>query len=252
MKIPLPNLTFNIPVRIDSADREQNLDYTVEYLLRNFDCNIVVYENGPMPIYKNKNKVKHIFEQNNGPFHRTKYLNILARCSNTKLIANHDCDVLLDTSQISKAYFILQTGGADYVHPYDGYFVNIPRRVLNVRMQNYNIPGINVAEHTNLGKGNLGGSVFWSKQVFFECGGENEKFVSWGFEDWERYVRVTKLGYNVARAPGPLFHMDHPRGPESGDTNPFYQDNSKEYDSIKNMTPDEIRQYIKTWAWRYI
>ena len=55
MKYDLKDITFTIPVRIDTPDRLYNINYTVEYLLRNFDTNIIIYENGPEPKYNNRN-----------------------------------------------------------------------------------------------------------------------------------------------------------------------------------------------------
>ena len=43
MKYDLKDITFTIPVRIDTPDRLYNINYTVEFLLRNFNNNIIVY-----------------------------------------------------------------------------------------------------------------------------------------------------------------------------------------------------------------
>jgi hypothetical protein len=235
MKPNLQQITFNIPVRIDSQDRLDNLNYSVEFLLRHFDTNVIVYENGPEPRYPNRNKVKHIFEQNNGPFHRTKYLNIMARLSTTPYIANYDCDVVFPTKQVVKAYQVLQNGESDAIYPYDGYFVDLPRDLIV----------------TNFGKGSMGGAIFWNKKVFMDGGMENEYCVSWGCEDWERAKRFAKLGYRVSRVKGPLFHIHHGRGADSDERNPHYENNVVEFKKVDGMTKEQLAEYVKTWPWLY-
>ena len=47
MKYDLTDITFTIPVRIDSHQRHDNLNYILNYLKNNFETNIIVYENGP-------------------------------------------------------------------------------------------------------------------------------------------------------------------------------------------------------------
>ena len=44
MKTDLTDVTFIIPVKIDSDDRRRNLKITLSYLQRNFDTNIIVCE----------------------------------------------------------------------------------------------------------------------------------------------------------------------------------------------------------------
>ena len=46
MKHDLKDITFTIPVRIDSKDRFDNIHYIIDYLTANFDTNIIVFENG--------------------------------------------------------------------------------------------------------------------------------------------------------------------------------------------------------------
>lgn len=251
MKLNLKDITFTIPVRIDSPDRLYNINYTVEYLLRNFDTNVIVYENGPEPRYSNRNQVKHIFEQNNSFFHRTRYLNAMARIATTPLIANYDCDVVFPLKQVQKAYQLLQNGEIDCIYPYDGYFVNIPQVVTQTKAKDYNVDSLNPDQYQNFGKSSMGGAVFWNKKVFIEGGMENEHFLSWGCEDWERYRRYVKLGYRVGRVKGPLYHINHARSQDSSEANPHYQKNVDEFQKIDQMNNEQLAEYVKTWPWLY-
>ena len=89
MSVDLKDITFTIPVRIDSRDRYQNLICIINHLLA-FNTNIIIYENGPNAgqiVYSHKD-VKIISEKESGPFHRTRYLNKMARLATTKFLAN--------------------------------------------------------------------------------------------------------------------------------------------------------------------
>jgi predicted glycosyltransferase involved in capsule biosynthesis len=254
MSVDLKDITFTIPVRIDSRDRYQNLICIINHLLA-FNTNIIIFENGPNAgeiTYSHKD-VKIISEKESGPFHRTKYLNKMARLATTKFIANYDCDVMFPYKQIVKAYNILQNNEADIVYPYDGLFVNIPRSLLLTKgtevCEQASVNTLNPEDYPNFGKSSMGGALFLNRQVFIDSGMENEYFISWGAEDWERFRRFVKLGYRVGRVKGPLFHIDHARKQDSNENNPYYQRNVAEYQKVDTLPVEQLKEYIKTWPW---
>ena len=254
MKKDLSEITFTIPVRIDSKDRYENLICIINYLLLGGATNIIVYENGPEInkfVYVHKH-VKIIREVNNGPFHRTQYLNKMAKLATTKLIANYDCDVMFPYKQLHKAYDILLNDEADIVFPYDGLFVNIPRHLLKDKascVHEANVECLKPDDYPNFGKNSMGGALFWKRDVFIKGGMENENFISWGAEDWERIRRFTKLGYRIGRVKGPLYHIDHSRTQDSNESNPYYQRNVVEFQKVDAMNKEQLESYIKTWPW---
>lgn len=251
MKHDLKDITFTIPVRIDSKDRFDNIHYIIDYLTANFDTNIIVFENGPKQNLNLDKSIKYVFIENTGSFHRTKYLNDMAKLAETKFIANYDCDVTFPVKQVLKAYNLLQENAVDFIYPYDGLFVNIVRATLDSEITNFNMDpaGLNPERYQNFGRNSMGGALFWNKKSFVEGGMENEKFVSWGCEDWERFHRFTKLGYRVGRVKGPLYHISHSRTQESNETNPFYQQNLIEFQKVDKMDKNALTEYIKTWPW---
>ena len=76
-----------------------------------------------------------------------------------------------------------------------------------------------------------------------------KKFVSWGHEDWERIVRVEKLGYKIGRTGGNLYHLTHHRTSNSSDKNPYYRFNGQEFGQVRDMSVESLKDYIKTWKW---
>ena len=254
MKKDLSEITFTIPVRIDSKDRYENLICIINYLLLGGATNVIIYENGPEInkfVYDDK-RVKIVREVNNGPFHRTQYLNKMAKLATTKLIANYDCDVMFPYKQLHKAYDILLNDEADIVFPYDGLFVNIPRLLLKDQtscVYEANVECLKPDDYPNFGKNSMGGALFWKRDVFIKGGMENENFISWGAEDWERVRRFTKLGYRIGRVKGPLYHIDHSRTQDSNESNPYYQRNVVEFQKVDAMNKEQLESYIKTWPW---
>ena len=91
--------------------------------------------------------------------------------------------------------------------------------------------------------------IFFDRKSYINGGIENEKFVSWGKEDEERFIRFSKLGYKWKRLPGFAYHLYHTRGISSSNLNPLLDNNTEECRRIESLTPDELRGEIKTWPW---
>jgi predicted glycosyltransferase involved in capsule biosynthesis len=51
-----------------------------------------------------------------------------------------------------------------------------------------------------------GGAFLADRNKYLEAGGENENFLGWGPEDFERVKRMEILHQTVHFAKGPLFH----------------------------------------------
>ena len=248
----LTSVTFNIPVKIDSPERLENLKLTVDYILHHFNTNIIVYEVAKdKPIYNERNpRVKYIFECiRDNPFHRTRYLNEMALISHTPIIANYDCDVLFNPENYITAAEVIQKNGHHAVFPYDGLFLNVPRTHIPQIQETKKLSFIDIDKTENFGRGSVGGAIFWDKKYFIAGGMENEEFVSWGCEDWERIKRFAKLGCRFTRINGPLYHITHPRGSDSSDSNPHYQKNQELYNRIEAMNEEQIRNYINNASW---
>lgn len=254
MKIDLTDVTFTIPIRIDTSERLRNIKTCVEYLNTHFNTNILVFEDSPSPQAKdvlNGQNCQYFHIKNDNPlFHRTKLLNDMARIANTNIIVNYDADVVLKVNQYVAARETIRTGAADMVYPYGGKFVDIYNDVLNTFLTTKNVESLSESNGNILHPQSLGGAVFWNKQKFFSVGMENEKFVSWGWEDNCRLVIAQKLGLRIARVQGPLFHMHHPPSQNSANVShkPYF-DNEQEFNKINHMTIVQLKEYISTWSW---
>lgn len=242
-----PNLldtTFIIPVKYDHADRKANLTLSLKHITDNFATEISIIEQGG-------NKFAYLepaydYAQFGGDrFHRTRMINTIAKFVRTPLIVNWDADMLLSPVQIWYSVYMLRAG-IDIVYPYDGNWRNIPRQTHQLLANNIDWV---IGKAFNGPTESWGGAIFMNRAKFISVGGENEKFISWGPEDAERYVRFLKMGLSVERIKGSIYHLEHYRGQDSGRHNPHLEANRKEWHMIRLMEPEALKEYVKTWEW---
>jgi len=222
MKTDIKDMTFLIPIRIDSIVRLENLILSVQSLLRNFDTHITVLEaaNYPNDIVKKMlgNKIEYLFvEDKDAVFYRTKYLNIMTFRSHTPYIGIWDADVIIPKEQILDSIGKLRQG-IEIAYPYDGYFYDTSNVIRELYTQNKSTKFLlrNIAKMSLIyGPDMKGGAMFVNKEAYIKAGMENEKFYGWGPEDFERYERWKILGLKIHRSSGPLFHLTHSRGSNS-------------------------------------
>ena len=253
----LKDVTFTIPVKIDQPDRKRNLNLTTRYLKKYFNTNIIICE------MDNESKAKecidssidykYVFMKTDSPwFHRTKMLNYMADLADTPIVVNYDADVLFNPESYVKAVEMIRNGYADVVYPFDGNFLDIhPKQIPDL---NEKLDHAVISNHTcrNLRPNgdSVGGAIFWSKEHFKLVGMENENFISWGFEDDDRYYRAQTLGLNVKRCDGPLYHLHHGSSANSSTaSHPFYKSNEQELRKIQSMDKNQLREYVNTWKW---
>jgi predicted glycosyltransferase involved in capsule biosynthesis len=250
--IDLKDLTFLIPVRIDSNERHENIKMVLEYLKSNFNTTIIVLEADAKEQVNNKLIDEKIFIKDTDPvFHRTKFLNEMTCFSNTPYLAIWDTDVLVAPHQIVKAVNLLRQTEAGMVFPYNGQFYNMPELIKEVFKEN----GSFEVFEKNTGKFKLaygsisvGGAFIVSRKKYIKAGMENENFYGWGPEDMERVKRWEILGYKIHRVDGPMFHLHHPRKQNSW----FYDveielRNRKELLRICKMNSEELGREVSRW-----
>lgn len=223
MKTDINDMTFLIPIRVDSIVRLENLILSVQSLQKNFDTHITILEasNYPNGIIQKilKNKVEYLFVEDKDPvFYRTKYLNSMTLSSRTPYIGIWDADVIIPKEQILDSIEKLRQG-VDIAYPYDGHFYDTSIVIREVYSQIKSMKFLlnNIAKMSLIyGAKMKGGAMFVNKDAYIKAGMENEKFYGWGPEDWERFERWKILNFKIHSSEGPLFHLTHSRGSNSG------------------------------------
>jgi len=250
--LDLNDVCFTIPVKYDHEDRKENLQLILKWINRHFKTNICVGEQGGAEFSKVKGWNSYI-GFNTKDFHRTKFLNDMAESRNEPIGIIFDCDDVCPILQIMIGIDMIREGKADGVYPYDGRVARVDRKEWYANLYNTDgdcgIFGGKIFRGTRaIDPLSVGHIIIWNKEKFFEGGGENEYFISYGPEDVERYERFDKLGYRIKRVKGIVYHIDHWCGPDSSGMNPKFGRNYDELERIRKMTKEQLRKEVDNWA----
>jgi predicted glycosyltransferase involved in capsule biosynthesis len=261
--IDLKDTTFIIPIMIDSQDRVDNLTINLNFLAKNFNTNVIIFElkkpgynvvdNIIKKLVKNKLKITYLYEvvelTNERPeiiFHRTKYLNMMLNMVKTDFVVNYDVDVLLNPLDYVLCVNKLKDD-CDVVYPY--FFGLSQRAVLNSGknklLESFDLNLLTENDY-KLNQNRFGLAQFFKTSVYIEGGMENEHFISYGPEDFERAHRFKVLDYNVEWADIYIYHIEHSRGDNSSNKNPYFSKNNELYSSLNSLSKKELKVYYDT------
>lgn len=258
--IDLKDTTFIIPIMIDSQDRVDNLIINLNFLAKNFNTNIIIFElkkpedntvDGIIKsLVKKRLKITYLYEiiepsseESEVIFHRTKYLNIMLNMVKTEFVVNYDVDVLLEPSDYVLCINKLK-GDCDVIYPY--FFGLSQRAVLSSGkeklLESFDLSLLTENDYT-LNTNRFGLAQFFKTSVYINGGMENEHFISYGPEDIERAHRFKVLDYNVEWVPIYIYHVEHSRGKNSNFENPYYVSNEKLYKTLNGLSKKQLISY---------
>jgi len=249
------DVSFVIPVKIDSAERSRNLDLVIAYILWHFDSPLFVLEADEKQRYfpktDNKRLQYQFVEDVHQGFYHTKYLNLLYGLVNTPIMAIWDTDIIVDPRQVIETANQIRQGNTVLGLPYDGSAYLLTKKITDRYQRTMKLSTMeNQKSHVRFMNGRIavGGAVLVDRVKYLQAGGENEFFTDWGPEDLERVKRMEIwYGKPIYRYEGYLFHLWHPRH------NSQYNDPQKEilfkqeYLRICSMTPKELKRYVAGW-----
>lgn len=251
----LRDVTFLIPLRIDSESRAENIDIVCRYLTKYLNTNVIIMESAPEPKFDPDfltTEVNYFFELNSDPaFHRTRINNFLIGKAQTPFIVLYDTDVILPVDQVVSTVNILRHGKASLVLPYSGEFLSVDLlfKAIFAKILESDLLVMNKGKFKSSGERCCGGAVFLNKEDYLNAGMENEFFTSWGPEDLERVKRVRNLGFKVSRVPGSLYHLSHDRLENSSYGNGKRELFLEEYLKICDLERSDLRRYVDEWPW---
>lgn len=254
MKADFKDMTFLIPVRIDSVERIENILANVSYLRKRLNTNIIVLEasNGCNKILKHllpKEIGYHFVYDDDVIFFRTHYLNIMASMVKTKFLAIWDADVIVPVEQMQDSIQHLRNNTADVAHPYDGTSLETSDILRKLFLQTGNVDYLlknrNKMQVLYSSRNMKGGGLFISTNKYIQSGKENENFYGWGPEDFERCERWEKFGYRFYRSKGEMLHLTHPRD-LNGRYNSYFQmrNQNLELFNIRNFSKEQIIRHL--------
>lgn len=258
--VSLKEATFVIPLRIETDDRMRNIITTLIYILKNFDTTVIVKEFDSKSIFResvvpqikqvlNENELKnliHIFEQTEEYiFHRTRLINDMVVMCKTPIVINYDSDIILPKHVYKKSVdIILESDSVKVVYPYG--FGNYQYQVYadDDQVSNFINSGFDFNSFTNtrVWDAKYGFCQFFDREEYIKLGMENENFISYGYEDDERYNRFEKLS-NIKRIDEIIYHLEHKRTSNSWFTNPYIEDNKKLFEYLCEISSDQMLEY---------
>ena len=258
--INLSQATFIIPIRIESTDRLRNVVTTTAFLMENFDTNIIIKEVDNESVFQKEaiplleeildiniwQNFNYIFEKSDEPlFHRQKVLNEMIMESDTEIVVNYDCDVILPKESYQLAYEGIINGIYDLVYPYGSGHYQKQVKATDITVSKFLETGDYefLDAVSNIHTSDFGWAQFFKRSVYIQGGMENENFKAYAPEDKERYYRFNKLGYAVGRVENYVYHLEHARGENSWFTNPHMESNMAEWNKIKSMSKGNLLQY---------
>ena len=279
--IDLSNVTFIIPLRIDTDDRLRNIILSTSFLLNNFDCKVIVKESDEMKKFElwalptiksiaDTSNLTYQYEENHDDhFHRTRLLNEMVLDADTDIVVNYDSDIILPISSYVTAKEMLDSHESDVVYPYRFGERGERKVVLNTHIEDVDDldallkqpivqefvttwkpevldQSYGYAPHGN-GEGwaEYGMVQFFNKQVYMDGYLENENFIAYAPEDVERHHRWSMFGYKIGRINNHAYHMEHKRTPNSHYSNPFMTKNNQLWEYLKGLSHDELMDYYE-------
>lgn len=256
------DLSFIIPIRIESQDRLKNAITTVSYLLNAVpDAKVFVKEVDSQSIFSTKalpeikkvantENLSHLFQvsEPNSLFHRTKYINDLFMETTSKVVWHYDIDVLFPLSTYTATYNAIDKGGYDFMYPFGcGVYQNAVRYTDEICSE-FILGGYDLEflkENSFRLASTVGFSQVFNRNSYIEFGMMNENFMSWGCEDCELYYRMMELGYKVGRVEDDVYHLEHSRTFNSHYHNPHFQDNNKLWEWFRTQGKESILAYYE-------
>ena len=269
--ISLKEATFIIPLRIETDDRMRNIITTLIYLLRNFDTTVIVKEYDSVSTFERsvlpqieqaltEDQVKnlvHVFEETDEYiFHRTRLLNDMTLMAKTPIVVNYDSDIILPKHVYRQAVDLILNGYSNpefldakpepikVVYPYG--YGDYQRQVFFDDEQASNFINTNfnflAFTETKVWDAKYGFCQVFDREEYIRLGMENENFVSYGYEDDERYLRFNQLSH-VARIDDAIYHLEHKRTSNSWFNNPRIEENRNLFQYLSRMSPEKILEY---------
>ena len=248
--VRLDDVTFVIPVRIESADRLANVLALTRQLVATYDCRVLIGCEQPdalRSVVSDSVDVVAVEGNPDDPFHTNRLLNELSRLVETPLRVHCDVDSLVPIDQMLEALRRVRTGSADMVLPYlFGIGVPVSERDAfargDIRIERLVRPRPMVGIPAGL-------CQVWTGSAFRRFGMENEYLIGWAPEDLERVERLDILGARVERVMGPIFHMDHATVAGRDHSSVYHALSQAERERVADMSRAELETEIRSWPW---
>lgn len=255
----MKDLSFIIPIRVDTEDRIDNCLTVLRFLFIHFpESEVLLMEQDSLVrtqrLQETFPMIRHDFLLNPDRFNKSLAVNTGIALSTRPMVCMCDTDILLHPEAIRRAARMVRGNIKRVVIPYNRMVLNVSgdikaEIVTSLDLEKYGrvrrFSDAPVRDDLALRENN-GGIFVADKEVLVLEGGVNKKMISYGWEDSEFSRRLDKLGYYTFMLPEfNLVHLDHRRGPDS-QINEMFDVNRKEFEKISAMSRRALRRYVET------
>jgi hypothetical protein len=252
------DLSFVIPIRVDTPDRLENCETILRFLQMHFpQSEIQLVEQDvttqTAALRSAFPQVVWHFEFNDRHFSRGGAINTGLLRSTRSIVCAYDTDILVNPEALRRSAVLIDEGRWPIVIPFNLIFVELSGALRKSVIDDLGISGLSnisnlseVPRHPEIASRVLSGAIMMcDRELVIMEGGYNRKMISYGWEDIEFFKRFEKLGYySCMLHEFNLIHLDHRRGPDSR-VNEMYKLNQAEFDKVLKMPQSELRSYVE-------
>lgn len=184
--------------------------------------------------------------QTEGPFNRSRAINLAAHCSSAEYVVIVDADAVPNSFDQVTAAVRLAALESKLVRAYSQYnALDKPgtQKILN----GYRGSWEKFIRWSN--PDHLSSCIVVPRKLFDRLGGFDERFVGWGFEDRAFFEAADVIAGGTLRTSGNVWHLWHPRSTEKDPSTPEYRANqglSQQYRAARDV--DAVLEIISQKA----
>ncbi|MEM6269464.1 MAG: glycosyltransferase [Bacteroidota bacterium] len=239
----MQEFTYAIPFRASCATRRANLDYTLKWISRfpNFELLLIEQdEYSRIDLATLPPGCRHLFIYNPGLFNKSWALNVAFRHSSGRVFAVGDADMLMHDHELMAA-LILCRDEYEVVNPFAQFLDIGPEETFRIQHGMTTLRTMFEKPTPRAGANFASGMILFQRRAYEKMGGWDERFFGWGIED--NVVAEVKVPVLIDRAiqlPYTGYHLWHERTFVDTSLQPHYERSYEIYRRYFYLGTDEI------------
>jgi len=248
-RIKLDKVSFMFAVKVNFKEQLEDLKISCEYLLYNFEVEILVLEVGSvqhLDTSKLPAAVNYCFVRDeNKDFHSTKYINQLLNKTDREIAVIQSITAIIPVTQLLQAIGSIMNKHTQVCYPYSTNTLTADLLLKAVFAKSLDICFFerNSAKMIDVDVSNAGYSLVIDRGAYLRIGGENERIKGIYYSALERMERFKKTGIGVTKLGGNLYNLSALQA-HNNDEEKGYTDDRGEYLKVSTMSCAELQTYV--------
>lgn len=243
------NASYLITFRDSDGTRLPLLKAVTAWLAELPQLEVIVVEQGAAPRLASEDlgpNVRTLFVFNEGPFNKSRGLNVAARNASHELLATGDADMLMSCEALARALLVCRDH-YDAVNPYSSLVDLTEQETRSLLRGDIGLGAIQrriVSDRLPQGEHICfcGGICVYRRDVYFALGGMDERFLGWGGEDDAMSINLERYTDRIAVQKDTLaYHLWHPRPPQRYH-HPHYRKNLELANHYRTCDQDSLER----------